>query len=79
MQLMSASAASRNLGSKSCSQLYKLMDDARLDGHVHIQMPSGQRLLDVDGLYKMLQGLCEWRVDSVFLLGASSRSWVGRF
>ena len=26
-----------------------------------------QRLLDVDGLQKTLQGLCQWRVDSVFL------------
>ena len=35
--------------------------------HVHVQMPSGQRLLDVDGLQKTLQGLCQWRVNSVFL------------
>ena len=43
------------------------MNDGWLDAHVHIQMPSGQRLLDVDGLQKTLQGLCQWRVDSVFL------------
>ena len=49
------------------SQLYKLMNDGWLDAHVHVQMPSGQRLLDVDGLQKMLQGLCQWRVNSVFL------------
>jgi hypothetical protein len=30
-------------------------------------MPSGQRLLDVDGLQEKLQGLCQWRIDSVFL------------
>ena len=59
MQLMSASADARNFGYKSCTQLYKLMDDGWLDGHVHIQMPSGQRFLDVDGLQKTLQGLCK--------------------
>ena len=64
---MSVSAAARHLGYKSRSQLYKLMNDGWLDAHVHIQMPSGQRLLDVDGLQKTLQGLCQWRVDSVFL------------
>ena len=48
-------------------QLYKLMNDGWLDAHVHVQMPSGQRLLDVEGLQKTLQGLCQWRVDSVFL------------
>ena len=50
MQLMSVSAAARHLGYKSRSQLYKLMNDGWLDAHVHVQMPSGQRLLDVDGL-----------------------------
>ena len=50
MQLMSVSPAARHLGYKSRSQLYKLINDGWLDGHVHIQMPSGQRLLDVDGL-----------------------------
>ena len=67
MQLMSVSAAARHLGYKSRSQLYKLMNDGWLDAHVHVQKPSGQRLLDVDGLQKTLQGLCQWRVDSVFL------------
>ena len=67
MQLMSVSDAARHLGYKSRSQLYKLMNDGWLDAHVHIQMPSGQRLLDVDGLQKTLQGLCQWRVDSIFL------------
>ena len=67
MQLMSVSTAARHLGYKSRSQLYKLMNDGWLDAHVHIQMPSGQRLLDVDGLQKTLQGLCQWRVDSAFL------------
>ena len=43
------------------------MNDGWLDPHVHIQMPSGQRLLDVDELQKTLQGLCQWCVDSVFL------------
>jgi len=67
MHLMSVSAAARHLGYKSRSQLYKLMNDGWLDAHVHIQMPSGQRLLDVDGLQKTLQGLCQWRVNSIFL------------
>ena len=65
MPLMSVSAAARHLGT-SRSQLYKLMNDGWLDAHVHVQMPSGQRLLDVDGL-KKTWGLCQWRVDSVFL------------
>ena len=67
MKLMSISGAARHLGYKSRSQLYKLIDDGWLDEHVHVQMPSGQRLLDVDGLREKLQGLCQWRVDSVFL------------
>jgi hypothetical protein len=67
MQLMSISGAARHLGYKSRSQLYKLIDDGWLDEHVHVQMPSGQRLLDVDGLREKLQSLCQWRIDSVFL------------
>ena len=67
MQLMSISGAARHLGYKSRSQLYKLIDDGWLDEHVHVQMPSGQRLLDVDGLREKLQVLCHWRIDSVFL------------
>ena len=54
MQLMSVSAAARPLGYKSRSQLYKLMNDGWPDAHVHIQMPSGQRLLDFAGLKKTL-------------------------
>ena len=69
MQLMSISGAARHLGYKSRSQLYKLIDYGWLDEHVHVQMPSGQRLLDVDGLQERLQGLCQWRIDSVFLRG----------
>ena len=67
MQLMSISGAARYLGYKSRSQLYKLINDGWLDEHVHVQMPSSQRLLDVDGLQEKLQGLCQWRIDSVFL------------
>ena len=67
MQLMSISAAARLLGYKSRSQLYKLIDDGWLDDHLHINMPSGQRLLDVDGLQDKLHCLCQWRIDSVFL------------
>ena len=67
MKLMSISGAARHLGYKSRSQLYKLIDDGWLHEHVHVQMPSGQRLLDVEGLQESLQGLCQWRIDSVFL------------
>ncbi|WP_255477348.1 hypothetical protein [Synechococcus sp. BIOS-U3-1] len=67
MRLMSISGAARHLGYKSRSQLYKLMNDGWLDDHVHVQMPSGQRLLDVDGLKEKLQSVCQWRIDSVFL------------
>ena len=67
MQLMSISGTARHLGYKSRSQLYKLIDDGWLDDHLHINMPSGQRLIDVNGLQEKLQGLCHWRIDSVFL------------
>ena len=67
MQLMTVSASARHLCYKSRSQLYKLMNDDWLDAHVDVRMPSGQRLLDDDGLQKTLQGLCQWRVDRVFL------------
>ena len=67
MQLMSISEAARHLGYKSRSQLYKLIDDGWLDDHLHINMPSGQRLIDVDGLQEKLHGLCQWRMNSVFL------------
>ena len=50
MQSMRISGAARHLGYKRHSQLYKLINDGWLDEHVHVQMPSGQRLLDVDGL-----------------------------
>ena len=66
MRLMSISGAARHLGYKSRSQLYKLMNERWLDEHVHVQMPSGQRLLDVDGLREKLQRVCQWRIDSVF-------------
>ena len=52
-------------GYKSRSQLYKLMNDGWLDAHA-CSDAQWQRLLDVDGLQKTLQGLCQWRVDSVF-------------
>ena len=74
MQLMSISGAARHLGYKSRSQLYKLMNDGWLEEHVHVQMPSGQRLLDVEGLQEKLQGLCQLRIDSVFLRSNVSRN-----
>ena len=67
MKLMSISGAARHLGYKSQSQLYKLIDDGWLDDHLHINMPSGQRLLDVDGLQEKLQSVCQWPINSVFL------------
>ena len=67
MQSMSIGGAARHLGYKSHSWLYKLINDGWLDEHVHVQMPSGQRFLDVEGLLESLQGLCQWRIDSVFL------------
>ena len=67
MQLMSISGAARHLGYKSRSQLYKLIDDGWLDDHLHINMPSGQHFIDVNGLQEKLQVLCQWRIDSVFL------------
>ena len=63
MKLMSISGAARHLGYKSRSQLYKLINDGWLDEHVHMQMPSGQRLLDVDGLREKLQCICQWRIN----------------
>ena len=67
MQLMSISGAARHFGYKSRSQLYRLIDDGWLDNHLHINMPSGQRLIDVDGLRERPQGLSQWRIDSAFL------------
>ncbi|AHF64138.1 hypothetical protein Syncc8109_1783 [Synechococcus sp. WH 8109] len=67
MQLVIVSAAARHLGYKSCSQLYELMNDGWLDAHMHFQIPSELGLLDVNGLQRTLQGLCQWRVDSLFL------------
>ena len=75
MQLMSISGAARHLGYKSRSQLYKLINDGWLDEHVHINMPSGQRLLNVDGLQEKLQGLCQWKIDSVFLRRNAIEAW----
>ena len=50
MQLIIVSAAAKHLVSKSRSELYKLINDGWLDAHALAQMPSGQRLLDVEGL-----------------------------
>ena len=72
---MSISGAARHLGYKSRTQLYKLIDDGWLDDHLHINMPSGQRLLDVDGLQERLQGLCQWHIDSVFLRRNAIEAW----
>ena len=66
MQLMIVSADAKHLGSKSHSELYKLINDGWLDAHAHAQMPSGQRLFDVEGLQKTLQGFCQCHVDGFF-------------
>ena len=50
----------------SRSELYKLISDVWLDVHAHGQISSGQRLLDVEGLQKTLQGFCQWHVDGFF-------------
>ena len=54
MQLIIVNAAASHLGYKSCSQLYTLINEDWLDLHVHVQMPSGQCLQDLDGLQKTL-------------------------
>ena len=56
MRLMTVSAAPKHLGYKSYLQLYTLINDGWLDSHVHVQMPSGQRLQDLVGLQKTLHG-----------------------
>ena len=66
MRLMSISGAARHFGRKSRSQLYKLMNNGWLDEHVYVQMPNGQRLLDVDELRHKLQSLSQWRINSIF-------------
>ena len=55
------------VGYKSRSQLYTLINEDWLDLHVHVQMPSGQHLQDLDGLQKTLEGLCHRAVDGIFL------------
>ena len=58
MQFIIVSAASKHLRSKSRSELYKLINDGWFDAYAHAQIPSGQRLLDIEGLQKTLQGFC---------------------
>ena len=75
MQLIIVSAASKHLRSKSRSELYKLIYEGWLDAHAHAQMPSGQRLPDVEGLQKTLQVFsvtCRWFLSSKdsLMLGA---------
>ena len=67
MQLIIVSAAASHLGYKSRSQLYMLINEDWLDLHVHVQMPSGQSLQDLDGLQNTLGGLCKRGVNGVFL------------
>ena len=67
MQLIIVSAAASHPGYKSLSQLYTLINEDWLDLHVHVQMPSGQRLQDLDGLQKTLEGLCKRGVNGIFL------------
>ena len=67
MELMTIGEASRRLGCKSKSQLYKLLNDGYLHEHVHVQQYTGQRLVDIEGLREKLQCFGQWRPHSVFL------------
>ena len=64
---MTVSASARHLGYKSRSQLYKLMDDGWLDAYVDVQMPSGQRLLDEDGLQRRYRAYASGALIEFFL------------
>ena len=65
---MTISEAARCLGYKSRSQFYRLINDGYLHEHAHVQKCTGQRLVDIDGLReKLLQCICQWRPNSVFL------------
>ena len=63
---MTISEASRRLGCKSRSQLYRLINDGYLHEHVHVQQYTGQRLVDIEGVPEKLQCICQWRPNSVF-------------
>ena len=67
MELMTISEATRRLGYKSRSQLYRLLNDGYLNEHVHVQKHTGRRLVDIDRMPEKLQCVCQWRPDSVFL------------
>ena len=67
MELMTISEAARRLGYKSRSQLYRLLNESYHSEHVHVQQHTGRRLVDIEGLRKKLQCICQWRPDSVFL------------
>ena len=47
MELMTISEAARRLGYKSRSQLYRLINGGYLHEPVHVQQPTGQRLVDI--------------------------------
>ena len=51
---MTISEAARRLGYKSRSQLYRLINDGYLHEHVHVQLHTGQRLVDIEGLREKL-------------------------
>ena len=71
---MTISEAARRLGYKSRSQLYRLIDDGYLHEHVHIQLHTGQRLVDIEGMREKLQCICQWRPDSAFLRKVATSS-----
>ena len=75
MQLIIVSAAAKHLVSKSHSELYKLINDGWLDAHAHAQIPSGQRLPDVERMQKSLQDFFQWYVDG-FRLRKTLWCWV---
>ena len=55
---MTISEAARRLGYKSRSQLYKLINDGYLHEHLYMQQHTGQRLVDMEGLWEKLQSIC---------------------
>ena len=67
VELRKISESARRLGYKSRSQLYRLLNDACLNEHVHVEQLTGQRWVVIAGLPENLQCICQWRPDSVFL------------
>ena len=58
MELITISEATRRLGYKSRSQLYRLLNGGYLDEHVHVQKQSGHCLVEIEVLREKLQCIC---------------------